>query len=143
MNIFRKHTCTQTKNVNKNKFDIDIRVFERICIEDSGFLEGIFAQIPRSPEGILKIPRATRRARGPERRPERGAKIHDGLRGSDGDSRTKNPNLVHIFFNMISLQPKITQQSILHLRNIYLFLFDTFNIHIIIIYFKWGSAEIP
>ena len=44
------------------------------CIGNLGFLEGIFAQIPRSPEGILKIPRATRRARGPQRRPERGAK---------------------------------------------------------------------
>ena len=30
-----------------------------ICIENSDFVEGIFAQIPPSPEGILKIPEGT------------------------------------------------------------------------------------
>ena len=89
------------------------------CIGNSGFLEGIFAQIPRSPEGILKIPRATRRARGLERRPEFGAKrrtpaeaeargpggLPEGFSKSPtgwGDRwrrfPTKNPNLVHIFY---------------------------------------------
>ena len=62
-----------------------------MCIGNSDFLEGIFAQIPGSPEGILKIPRARRVARGI-------FKIPDGLRGSGEDSRTKNPNFVNIFF---------------------------------------------
>ena len=50
---------------------------EGICIENSDFVEGIFAQIPPSPEGILKIPvgtppglRAGAEARGPGGVPE-------------------------------------------------------------------------
>ena len=39
-----------------------------------GFFQGDFAPDPLSPEGIWKSPRARRRARGPERRPQWGAK---------------------------------------------------------------------
>ena len=52
-----------------------------IYIGYSGFSEGIFAQIPRSPEGIWKTPRARQRARGVFQIPDRAegdlAKIPD------------------------------------------------------------------
>ena len=55
----------------------------------------------------MKIPRAIRRARGPERRPEgppdcprdfQNPRRAEGIVGED--YRTKNPNLMHIFFNI-------------------------------------------
>ena len=45
-----------------------------IYIRNSGFCEGIFIQIPGAWRGFWKSPRAARRARGAERRPERGTK---------------------------------------------------------------------
>ena len=89
-----------------------------IYIENSGFWEGILAQIPGARRGFLKSPRAARRARGPERRPEWGAKrrteagaeargrgelpegifkIPERAMGIWGKSPIKNPNFIHIF----------------------------------------------
>ena len=61
----------------------------------------------------------------------------EGIVGED--SRTKNPNLVHIFFNFISLHPQISQHTILHLRNIFHTLLNRWDL--LPIY--RGSHEIP
>lgn len=81
---------------------------QKICVED-GLLEGNFAQIPRSFTGILIIPMARYITRG-------SFKIPLGLGGFRENSRSKNSNLVHISFNIItSLLNKFEEDWLPHL----------------------------
>ena len=69
---------------------------------ESGFLEGIFAQILLNPKGLLK-PKGCR----PEgQRAALGVfKIHDWLKEIWRRSSTKNPNLVLIFCSLFLTEP--------------------------------------
>ena len=127
-------TARNSENSNlKNNADYRNRIY----IENSDFVEGIFAQIPRVRRGFEKSPRAPRRARGPERRPERGAKrrteagaeargpggvpegifqIPERTRGSGRKSTKQNPNFEYIFFLFVGTNSKIAYMLLSNLK---------------------------
>ena len=93
----------------QQKFVQQIRVFWRESLLRSP-MSGGDSENPEGPAGCLRDFQNPRRA--------------EGIVGED--SRTKNPNLVHIFFNFISLHPQISQHTILLLKNIFHTLLNIF-----------------
>ena len=76
------------------KFQCGVNKLRKICIENSDFGEGIFAQIPES-GGDFKNPR------GPGGVPEGIFKIPERAEGICRKIHEKNPNLVYIFLLQI------------------------------------------
>ena len=91
--LFRGYTYTNPLGDNRSQIPSKLRYTakKKIYIENSGFCEGIFTQIPWARRGFWKFPRARRAARGNFQNPRTGD-------GDLGKSPIKNQNFVHIFF---------------------------------------------